>query len=297
MDLRGLLMGSGAGMAEAGMAERVIESTGAPAAGAEVLYLGTASYDRQEARERQSHRFAELGCRVTALEVAMRAPAAVEMEELSRRAAVILVSGGNTLYAVDRWAQLGLDRLLREAVARGAVVCGGSAGAICWFDGGHSDSMDPTTYRQPLPSDDARARHWRYVRVDGLGLLPGLLCPHYDATQSNGVPRATDFAAMLARHPGETGLGLDDWAGLLLDGPRFELVAADGRPGSVRGAAFVDDGSGRPGAWTLEVRDGRPVATAVPSSGATADLLPPARTIDQDPLLELARAENPLPVS
>ena len=297
MVVRGLLLGSGAGLAEPGMAERVIELTGGSAAAIEVLYLGTASYDRPEARERQVTRFARLGCRLTPLDVATRVPSTAEMEELSSRATVLLVSGGNTLYAVDRWAQLGLDRLLRAAVGRGAVICGGSAGAICWFDGGHSDSMDPTTYRRPLADDDPRARRWRYVRVDGLGLLPGLLCPHHDATQSNGVPRAVDFAAMLARHPGETGLGLDDWAGLLLDGERYELVAADGRPGSVRETTFVDDGSGRPGAWTWEVRAGQPVTKLVPTNGRVATLLRPARAIEPDPLLERARAENPLPAT
>lgn len=53
------------------------------------------------------------------------------------KADIILVSGGNTLYAVDRWKMHGLDTLFRDAMERGAVLTGGSAGAICWFDGGH----------------------------------------------------------------------------------------------------------------------------------------------------------------
>jgi hypothetical protein len=40
---------------------------------------------------------------------------------------------------------------------------------------------------------------WEYVRVEALAVLPGLLCPHFDKTQSNGVLRATDFDAMLKR--------------------------------------------------------------------------------------------------
>ena len=145
-DVRGLFMGSGAGLAEPGMAELVIEMTGRHAAGLEVLYLGTATYDADEPRERQVARFAELGSQIRSLEVATRVPAAGELETAVERADVVLVSGGNTLYAVDRWRSLGLDRKLRAAVERGLVICGGSAGAICWFDGGHSDSMDPTSY-------------------------------------------------------------------------------------------------------------------------------------------------------
>ena len=51
------------------------------------------------------------------------------MEEAVEKADIILVSGGNTLYAVDRWTYLGLDELLRGAAHRGKVMAGGSAGA------------------------------------------------------------------------------------------------------------------------------------------------------------------------
>jgi hypothetical protein len=69
------------------------------------------------------------------------------MRDLFSAADIIAVSGGNTLFGVNRWKRLGVDTMLREASERGAVMVGGSAGAICWFDGGHSDSFDPTTVR------------------------------------------------------------------------------------------------------------------------------------------------------
>ena len=49
--------------------------------------------------------------------------------------------------AIDRWYTIGLDVLLRQAKDRGAILAGGSAGAICWFDAGHSDSMDPESFK------------------------------------------------------------------------------------------------------------------------------------------------------
>ncbi len=277
------------------MAERVLEMTGQDASRVELLYVGTASYDAVEPRVRQTARFGELGCRVTELDVALRAPEAAVVEDALGSADAIVVSGGNTLYAVDRWRQIGLDGLLRSALERGVVVCGGSAGAICWFDGGHSDSMDPTSYREPVSLDDPRAYDWSYIRVDGLGLLPGLLCPHYDVTGRNGVLRAHDFAAMLRRHAGETGLGLDDWAALLVDGDRYEVVPLLGRGGSVRDGSFVEDGSGVPGLWVLEAGDGTTTMRPAPQHGRLADLVRPARAIRPDPLVEIARAENPLP--
>ena len=55
--------------------------------------------------------------------------------------------GGSTCVALATGSGPGsLDTALRAAMERGAVLCGGSAGAICWFDGGHSDSMDPDGY-------------------------------------------------------------------------------------------------------------------------------------------------------
>lgn len=295
-DIRGLFMGSGGGLAEPGMAEHVIELTGRQAGGLELLYLGTATYDAAEPRERQAVRFAQLGCRVRALDVATRDATADQLDEAVGRADIVLVSGGNTLYAVDRWVALGLDGRLRRAVADGLVACGGSAGAICWFDGGHSDSMDPTSYLEPVPSDDPRTSSWGYIRVDGLGILPGLLCPHYEATQSNGVLRATDFEAMMRRHPGERGLGLDNWAGLLVDGSGYRVVWPEGRPGSVGVDGFVSDGSGSPGLWLHEVIDGAVSITLAPSRGPLDAILRPARATVADTRIRTARAENPAPL-
>merc|ERR1712241_1406179 len=101
----------------------------------------------------------------------------------------ILVSGGNTLYACDKWKSLGLGPLLKAAEVRGAVMCGGSAGAICWFDAGHSDSADPATFLSVhdgrYTMSEAEGKEWQYIRIPGLGFLPGICVPHGDRTQSN----------------------------------------------------------------------------------------------------------------
>jgi dipeptidase E len=76
----------------------------------------------------------------------------------------IYVSGGNTANALAIWRVHGFDALLREAWENGALLCGWSAGMICWFEAGVTDSFGP---------DLAGMR-------DGLGFLPGSACPHYD---------------------------------------------------------------------------------------------------------------------
>jgi peptidase E len=77
---------------------------------------------------------------------------------------VIYVGGGNTANMLAVWRLHGVDAILREAWEAGIVLCGWSAGSICWFEGGTTDSFGPEL--APLE--------------DGLGLLSGSHSPHYD---------------------------------------------------------------------------------------------------------------------
>ncbi len=72
-------------------------------------------------------------CVCTECRCATSNPSAEEMHSKIENAHVILVSGGNTLYATDRWTALGLRDIFRSAMERGTVMTGGSAGAICWY--------------------------------------------------------------------------------------------------------------------------------------------------------------------
>ena len=149
--LKGLFVGSGSdGLNEAQVSSAIIALANKPAPSVNVLYVGTATYDLPGPRQRQTARFEEAGCAVRALELVDVAPDRAQLASSVAAADVIIVSGGNTLFAVDRWVRLGVDALLREAMQRGAVLTGGSAGAICWFDGGHSDSMDPDSYKASM---------------------------------------------------------------------------------------------------------------------------------------------------
>jgi dipeptidase E len=87
------------------------------------------------------------------------------IRELLLEQDVIWVSGGNTANMLAIWRIHGVDDALREAWRAGAVLAGWSAGAICWFEGGVTDSFGPEL---------AALR-------DGLGFLSGSFCPHYDS--------------------------------------------------------------------------------------------------------------------
>ena len=84
-----------------------------------------------------------------ALNVTWQAPPAAVLRAAFASTDIIVISGGNTLFAVDRWAKLGIDAMIRSAVDGGVVVSGGSAGFISLCNGGHSDSMEPSSYKNP----------------------------------------------------------------------------------------------------------------------------------------------------
>jgi hypothetical protein len=80
---------------------------------------------------------------------------------------VIYVGGGNTASLLAVWRAHGLDTILQDALAGGAVLCGVSAGMNCWFEASVTDSFGPAL----APLDD------------GLGFIVGSACPHYDADE------------------------------------------------------------------------------------------------------------------
>jgi dipeptidase E len=106
-------------------------------------------------------------------------PSAQEIRRKIFSADVVYVGGGNTLYMMCVWRRLGMDQLLRAAHESGIILAGISAGANCWFDSGHSDSM---SFYNP--------RNWKYINVKGL--IHGVHCPHYNGV-TRGVPRRKAF--------------------------------------------------------------------------------------------------------
>jgi dipeptidase E len=110
----------------------------------------------------------------------------------------IYVGGGNTANMLAVWRVHGVDVILREAWERGVVLTGASAGAICWFEDGVTDSYGPTLARLG----------------DGLGFLAGSFCPHLDSEEQRR-PVATELVAIGAMVPG---LAADDGAGIVFEG-------------------------------------------------------------------------------
>lgn len=153
-----------------------------------------------------------LGCTTDVLYLLGSTPDPRLVADKIDRADIVYVGGGNTLMMMRRWRHLGVDRLLRAAFEHGAVMCGVSAGAICWFERGHSDSM--AFYN----ADD-----WKYIAVTGLGFVGGIACPHYNS-HTNGVPRRQDFHQMLARLR-RPGLAIDNNCAVAFTDDGFRVLS------------------------------------------------------------------------
>ena len=135
---------------------------------------------------------------------------------------VIYVSGGNTANALTVWRLHGIDVALRDAWERGAVLGGPSAGANCWFESCVTDSFGP----------GLDALH------DGLALLPGSFCPHYD-----GEELRRPVYSRLVADGFPPGYAADDGAALHFVGTELrEVVAVDERSLAYR----VESGSETP---------------------------------------------------
>ena len=132
---------------------------------------------------------------------------------------VILVGGGSTANMLAVWRVHGFDEVLREAWREGVVLTGWSAGMICWFEAGVTDSFGPQL-------EGMR---------DGLGLLPGSACPHYD-----GEDRRRPVYRELVAGGFPAGIALDDAAAARYDGTELvEIVSSS--PGA-RGYRVSADG-------------------------------------------------------
>ena len=131
---------------------------------------------------------------------------------------IFYVGGGNTAHLLAMWRVHGLDKLFRKAWHAGAVLAGISAGMLCWFENGLTDSFGGL---HPLN--------------DGLGFVRGYACPHYD-----GEPeRRQAFRQMIARGA-PPGYAAEDGVAFHFIGRQLE-EAVSSRPGA-RGYQVVRRG-------------------------------------------------------
>jgi dipeptidase E len=182
----------------------ILEQTGKPRPA--VCFLPTASGDADGYIVNFYSAFTQLECQPAHLSL-FRPPSA-DLASFVLAQDVVYVGGGNTRSMLALWREWGLDGILREAWQRGVVLAGLSAGAICWFEQGVTDSVPG-----------------RLGPLACLGLLPGSCCPHYDGEEE----RRPAYQRLVSRGEILPGYGLDDGAALHFAGDELRR-AVGSRP-------------------------------------------------------------------
>jgi dipeptidase E len=125
-----------------------------------ICFIPTATGDNESYKVNFYSIFSQLNCTPSQLDFFKRT---AKLEDLIFSQDIVFVGGGNTKSMLAVWKDWGLVQILKEAYEVGTIMCGVSAGAICWFENGITDSW----------ADELRF-------IDCLGFVPGSCCPHYD---------------------------------------------------------------------------------------------------------------------
>ena len=125
-----------------------------------ICFIPTASAEDKAYTVNFYTAFSKLNCTPSHINFFQRTP---RLDSIINKQDIIYVGGGNTKSMLAVWREWKLDKLLLKAHNRGVLLCGVSAGAICWFETGITDSWASNLNI-----------------MDCMGFLDGCCCPHYD---------------------------------------------------------------------------------------------------------------------
>jgi dipeptidase E len=152
-----------------------------------ICFIPTASGDSEDYIQRFYRFFQNQICRPSHL--SLFRPPTRDLESFILEKDIIYVGGGNTKNLLALWKDWGLDTILRKAWNQGILLAGISAGSICWFEEGVTDS-----YGEGLEP------------ISCLGFLKGSNCPHYDGESE----RRPAFQSLIEAKKIQAGIAADD---------------------------------------------------------------------------------------
>lgn len=169
-----------------------------------ICFIATASGDSEGYIERFYNSCKDLYC--TPSHLSLFKPHIVDIEKFILEQDIIHVGGGNTINLLSLWKTWKLDQVLLRALEKGVVLSGMSAGMICWFEQGLTDS-----------------KGIGLGSLDCLGFLEGSACPHFDGEEQ----RKPIYTKLVNNSTMKPGIALDDGAGaLFINGKIKEIVGS-----------------------------------------------------------------------
>ena len=190
------------------IAELVKEKAGGKRAN--MLFFGTASHDSMPYFN--SFRKTYTSVFDIKAEVALCVYGEMTVEKIfekTENAAGIYVGGGDTVYMLEKWKEKGIDEKLKKAYEDGKIICGLSAGAICWFTDMYSDY------------EIMRGKGAEYKMYKGLGVIKGTACPHFDE-------REKDFFAACEKGNVKNAYCIENNAAIVFKNGEYDRVLSSG---------------------------------------------------------------------
>lgn len=149
------------------------------------LFVPTASHDSKPYFNTFRKTYtSKLGCKVDVALLTRNEMTIEHVIEKVEKADIIYVGGGDTAFLLETWKSTGFDKVMLRAYEEGKIICGLSAGAICWFRRAHSDYLI------------MEGKGEEYGIIDGLGVIEGVCVPHFDEES-----RRADVARVTALEP------------------------------------------------------------------------------------------------
>lgn len=169
-----------------------------------ICYIGTASGDAESMIQNFYKFFNEQNCEPSHL--SLFKPPTRDLQSYIMEKDIIYVGGGNTKNLLALWKEWGLDEILRKALDQGIVLAGISAGSICWFEEGVTDSFGDVL--APLKA---------------LGFLNGSNCPHYDGE----AERRPTYRKLVDEGTLQPGIAADDGVAIhYVDGKIKKIISS-----------------------------------------------------------------------
>lgn len=141
-----------------------------------------------------------------------------KLNDKFEKADLIYGGGGDTVFMLEKWKERGITERILKAYNDGKIICGLSAGAICWFEQAYTDSFI-------LRGDD------KYAFAPMLGVLKGGACPHYDE-------RKADFTKSVKTESEKKWYCIENRCALVFENECLKTVLSSG------GRAFSCDSNG-----------------------------------------------------
>ena len=206
-----------------------------------LLFIPTASGDSPGYVETIKTIYGEqLGCEVDALLLVNNEISEKEIERKILSADIIYVGGGSTSKMMEIWRRNRVDEYLKKAYENNIVLSGLSAGSICWFLKGHTDSYSKNNPGEPRD----------HAQIRGIGLIPAIHCPHYNEKGRTGF----DDMMKTEMIPG---IAIEDNCAFVIKDDLYKIIKSD----SHRKAYLLKNYGGKVNKWELDAFEFSPLST------------------------------------